>query len=199
MLEMVKSVRWREIAGTPSRQRLSVFSSTPLREWIATLIGDVTFDEVEIPLAVVACNVVDGAPVVLNSGSVVEAAVASAAVPGLFAPVERGDMLLVDGGLVDNLPVALARSMGADLVVAVDVNPACRVPRKPENFRELMESTMDIMGRSNKAVSRHDADLLVQPSTEKFGTWDFGRVDEIYDAGRAAALEVLPDILRAIG
>ena len=108
-------------------------------------------------------------------------------------------MLLVDGGLVDNLPVAVARSMGADLVVAVDVNPARRVPSRPENFRELMESTMDIMGRSNKAVSRHEAEFLVQPCTEKFGTWDFGRIDEIIDAGRAAALEVLPDVLRALG
>jgi NTE family protein len=197
--EMVKRVRWRDIAGTPTPQRMSVFSSTPLSGWIAGTVGDLTFEELEIPLAVVACNVVDGTPVILNSGSVVEATVASAAVPGLFAPVERGEMLLADGGLVDNLPVAVARAMGVDVVVAVDVNPARRVPHKPENFRELMESTMDIMGRSNKAVSRSEADFLVQPCTEKYGTWDFGRIDAIIDAGREAALVVLPDVLAALG
>jgi NTE family protein len=197
--EKVKQARWRDIAGTPSPQRLSVFSSTPLSDWIAGAIGEITFAELEIPLAVVACNVVDGTPVVLDSGSVVEAAVTSSAVPGLFAPVERGDMLLVDGGLVENLPVAVVRAMGVDVVVAVDVNPACRIPRKPENFRELMESTMDIMSRSNKAVSRREADFLVQPGTERFTAWDFGRIDAIIDAGREAALVVLPDVLAVLG
>ena len=196
--DMVKRARWRDIAGAPSLQRLSVFSSTPLSDWIAGALGELTFEELEIPLAVVACNVVDGTPVILNSGPVVDAAVASAAVPGLFAPVERGDMLLVDGGIVDNLPVAVARGMGVDVVVAVDVNPARRIPRKPESFRELMESTIDIVGRSNKAVSRHDADFLVQPGTEKFGTWDFGRIDAIIDAGREAAVAVLPDVIGAL-
>lgn len=198
MSETVRQTRWRDIAGTPSRQRLSVFSSTPLSAWIAGAVGEVTFEELEVPLAVVTCNIVDGTPVVLTSGPVVEAAVASAAVPGLFAPVERGDMLLVDGGIVDNLPVAVARGMGVDMVVAVDVNPARRVPRRPESFRELMESTIDIVGRSNKAVSRYDADFLVQPDTEKFGTWDFGRIDGIIEAGREAALGVLPDVLAAL-
>jgi NTE family protein len=199
LAERVRQARWRDIAGTPGLQRLSVFSSTPLSDWIAGALGEVTFEELQVPLAVVACNVVDGTPVVLNSGSVVEAAVASAAVPGLFAPVDRGDMLLVDGGLIDNLPVAVARAMGVDVVVAVDVNPARRVPRKPETFRELMESTMDIAGRSNKALSRYDADFLVQPGTEKFGTWDFGKIDAIIDAGREAALVVLPDVLAVLG
>jgi NTE family protein len=199
MSQMAMRARWRDIAGAPSPQRLSVFRSTPLSDWIAEAVGEVTFEELGIPLAVVTCNVVDGAPVVLTSGLVVEAAVASAAVPGLFPPVERGDTLLVDGGLVDNLPVAVARTMGADVVVAVDVNPARRVPRKPESFRELMESTMDIAGRSNKALSRYDADFLVQPDTEKFGTWDFGRIDAIIGAGREAALVVLPDVLAALG
>jgi NTE family protein len=197
--EKARQAHWREITGAPGPQRLSVFSSTPLSDWIADSIGELTFEELETPLAVVTCNLVDGSPVVLDEGSVVEAAVASAAVPGLFAPVERGDMLLVDGGLVENLPVSVARAMGVDVVVAVDVNPARRVPRKPENLRELMESAKDIMSRSNKAVSRHDADFLVQPGTEKYGTWDYGRIDAIIDAGREAALVVLPDVLAVLG
>jgi NTE family protein len=199
MSEAMRQTRWRDIAGTPSRQRLSVFGSTPMSDWIARGVGEVTFEELEIPLAVVACNVVDGTPVVLNSGPVVEAVVASAAVPGLFAPLERGEMLLVDGGIIDNLPVAVARAMGVDVVVAVDVNPARRVPHKPESFRELMESTMDIASRSNKALSRCEADFLVQPETEKFGTWDFGKIDAIIAAGREAALLVLPDVLARLG
>ena len=57
--------------------------------------------------------------------------------------------------------------MGVDVVVAVDVNPARRVPHKTENLRELMTSAMDIMGRSNKSVSRCDADFLVQPAYQE--------------------------------
>jgi len=199
MMEMVKKARWREVAGKPSPQRLSVFAATPLRDWVAGAIKDVTFEELRTPLAIVACNVIDGTRVVLDSGPVVDAAVASAAVPGLFAPVALEDRLLVDGGLVENLPVGVARSMGADVVVAVDVNPVCMFARRPENLRDMMETSMNIMARSNKALSRHDADFLVEPDTGRYGTWDFGSVDGIIEAGRVAALAVLPEVLGALG
>jgi NTE family protein len=198
MADMVKKARWREVAGKPNPQRLGVFAATPLRDWIAGAVKDVTFDDLQTPLAVVACNVIDGTRVVLNVGPVVDAAVASAAVPGLFEPMESGDMLLADGGLVDNLPVGVARSMGVDVVVAVDVNPVCLFARRPESLRDMMETSMSIMARSNKALSRHDADFLVEPETGRYGTWDLGSVDGIIDAGREAARKVLPEVLKLL-
>jgi NTE family protein len=132
--------------------------------------------------------------VVLKEGPVVEAAIASAAVPGLFAPVERDGMLLVDGGILDNLPVNVARSMGADVVVAVDVSSSLRAPGRPENIRDVMACTLSIVASTNLG-SRQEAEFLIRPKTEEFTRWDFGRIQEIIDAGRQAALPVVAEVL----
>jgi NTE family protein len=128
----------------------------------------------------------------------VEAAIASAAVPGLFAPVDREGMLLVDGGILDNLPVNVARGMGADVVIAVDVSSSLRALRRPESLRDVMTCTLNIVASTNLG-SRQDADFLVQPKMEEFSAWDFGRVQEIIDAGREAALLVVPEVLALLG
>lgn len=199
MAEMARVASWREITGRPWKRRLSVFETTPLRGWIASAIGDVTFEELSVPLAAVTCNIADGSRVVLREGEVVEAAVASSAIPGLFAPVRKGDLYLVDGGLVDNLPVGVARSLGADLVIAVDVSPVLRTARHPEGLRDVMTSVINIMASSTQVESRRRADILVQPKTESFALWEFSAITQIIETGRQAALEVLPELLAAVG
>jgi len=200
MIEMAKSATWREVTGAPvPPRRMSVFDATPLSRWVESAIGSVTFDDLDIPLAAMACNIIDGAPVTLTSGSVVEAAIASAAVPGLFAPVERDDMLLVDGGLVDNLPVRAARALGADVVIAVDVTPSTRSPRRPEGLRDVMASTLIIVSTATQLESRREAELLVHPVTDESASWDFGKVGDLVEAGRQAALPVVPQALELLG
>ncbi|MBN1955454.1 MAG: patatin-like phospholipase family protein [Anaerolineae bacterium] len=90
-------------------------------EYLARWIGDVTFDQLDISLALVTADIKKGERIIQREGSVLEAVRATIAMPGLFAPVERGEQLLVDGGLLDNLPTSAARDLGADVVVAVDV------------------------------------------------------------------------------
>lgn len=197
MGRIVRAATWREVTGMPRMQRLSVFATTPLTAWLGGAMGRTAIEDLKIPFAAVACNLIDGAMVILREGPVVEALVASCAIPGLFEPVERDDMLLVDGGIVDNLPVDVARLLGADIVVAVDVSPV-RENRRPERLRDLMETTVSIMGRSKRFESRAQADLLIAPSTEEFTAWDFPRVEEIIEAGRQAAQAALPDALALI-
>ena len=198
MSQRAKACTWREVTGAPRMQAMSVFTTTPLSQWIERSIGDITFEDLDIPLATVACDIVEGTRVILKEGRVVEAAIASAAVPGLFAPVERDGMLLVDGGILDNLPVGVARGMGADVVIAVDVSSSLRALRRPESLRDVMTCTLNIVASTNLG-SRQEADFLVQPKMEEFSAWDFGRVQEIIDAGREAALLVVPEVLARLG
>jgi NTE family protein len=81
-----------------------------------------TFDDFKIPIKMIATNLKTGKKVVLDSGNIIEGIRASVSVPGVFTPVKRGDQWLVDGGLVDPVPVSTVRSMGADFVIAVDLN-----------------------------------------------------------------------------
>jgi NTE family protein len=108
--------------------------------WLKGLIGDIRFDELKIPLAVIATDISTGEEVVIKEGSVLEAVRASMAMPVLFTPRTRGHRLLVDGGFVNPLPVSLLRDMGATIIMASNVigPPESRVDSS-KVFRETME------------------------------------------------------------
>jgi len=93
-----------------------------MEEYITRRIGDKNFYEMKIPFACVAVDIRNGEKVILRDGPVATAVRASATMPGLFEPVEYRHRLLMDGGIIDNVPVDVAKFMGADIIVAVDVS-----------------------------------------------------------------------------
>lgn len=199
MSRQIRTASRQDIATLAWRRRgLSVLDTTPLSLWIEHAIGDVDFAELSIPLAVVACNVIDGREVVLREGSVVRAAVASSAIPGLFTPVEDGPLLLVDGGMVNNLPVNVARAMGADVVIAVDVNPVGPLAHRPSSLLDMVTASLEIAAGVTQRASREAANVLVQPDVARFSLWDFANAEEIEAAGRRAAEEALNAIRHAL-
>lgn len=108
----------------PTFPRAGLSSGGELCKYLRALLGEVCVEELPIPFAAVACDVDTGETVVLKDGSLVDAVRASASIPGIFHPVRLGGRLLVDGGLVEPLPVRVARELGADVVIAVDIVPA---------------------------------------------------------------------------
>ena len=198
MSRLAGSTSWRDVTDVAWKQRMSLFDTTPLMRWIQGAIGDIDFSDLRIPLAAVACNIIDGHRVVLRDGSVVFAAVASSTIPGLFNPLPLDDKLLVDGGLVENLPVSVARDMGADIVVAVDVSPALRQGLRPRNLPDIVSATATIAARNTQVAARMEADFLVEPDVEQFQLWDFTQSAEIEEAGRVAAQRVVGDVLAVL-
>lgn len=157
----------------------------------ATLrVADVQdFDRLPTPFRALATDLETGEPAVLRTGDLATVLRASMSAPGVLAPVEIGGRLLVDGGLVDNLPVSLAREMGVDVLIAVDVSfPLAR--------REGLESPLDvtnqmigIMVRRATRESRAQLtgrDILVEPELGRMTAVDFERVPQVMVAGQAA-------------
>jgi len=107
----------------PTLSRAGLSSGSELRKLLSELLGDGRIEQLAIPFAAVACDIDTGDVVVLHEGPLAEAVRASCAVPGLFHPVRWGDRLLVDGGLVEPLPVRPCRELGANFVIAVDISP----------------------------------------------------------------------------
>ena len=107
----------------PTFPRAGLSSGSEFRKYLQHLLGDVHFDELSIPFAAVGCDIDTGEGVVLDRGPVADAIRASASIPGLFHPVRWEGHLLVDGGLVEPLPVRLCRDLEADLVIGVDIVP----------------------------------------------------------------------------
>ena len=118
----------------PTFPRAGLSSGGELRKYLKSMFGDLRIEDLEIPFAAVACDLDTGETVVLREGPLVDALRASSAIPGIFFPVRWGRRILVDGGLVEPLPVRVCRELGAEIVIGVDIVPRPR-PTTPEGRR----------------------------------------------------------------
>lgn len=192
--------------------RRGLLAGQKVMDYLAQRLGDVTFDQLRVPLALIAVDLNKGDKVVLREGSVLEAVRATVALPGIFAPVERGDQLLVDGGLLDNLPADAVRQMGADMVVAVDISTdekaiaffAEELHRRrfvPEGLVDLMDILWRSVAVMTREVNRRNLeeaqpDLLICPPIPSGVTvfTGFTRAAEIIAAGEQGAQEALSSL-----
>lgn len=179
---------------------------------MADLLGeDLTFTDLALPLSMVSVDLHTGRDVVLQGGRVIDAVRATISVPGVFEPVDLGDYRLVDGGVLDNVPVDVARTMGAARTIAVDVLPSfsrnrpglrpiesgLRLPFAPSSLNEIYNVLMIMLAAQTDCRLREfPPDLLIRPELPAEVTLltGFGRAAEIVAAGEKAAEEALPRI-----
>jgi NTE family protein len=107
----------------PTFPRAGLSSGSELKQMLSDLLGEGTIEDLAISYAAVACDIDTGETIVLDKGPLADAVRASTAIPGVFHPVRQGARLLVDGGLVEPVPVRACRELGADVVIAVDITP----------------------------------------------------------------------------
>lgn len=140
------------------------------------------FDELPIPFRAVATDVNTGKKVVLDHGNIATAMRASMAIPSVFSAVEIDGKLLVDGGLSDNVPVDVVRSMGADIVIAVDLG-APLSDFEVGSFLQIYQQTMRMLTRVNMEPQLANADLVLVPEVSRYGTLEFDALDDIIRKG----------------
>ncbi|UCC76288.1 MAG: patatin-like phospholipase family protein, partial [Anaerolineales bacterium] len=146
--ELALAMRWPKV-GRVVLPRRGLLDGSRLEDYVVDLIGDRTFDELRIPLAVAAADILTEELVVLSEGRVAPAVRASCAVPGVFTPVEYEGRLLVDGGIINNLPVAAARELGAEYVIAVDLySPMAAARQAPSTLLGMWLLLLGILVRN---------------------------------------------------
>lgn len=192
---LFREIRWPKLAKINLRSKFSLVDTGPLGDLLVERYGVARIEELARPFAAVCCDVLSGEAVVFRTGALDVALRASAAVPGIFPPVELGSRLLVDGCVVNNLPVDVARSMGADYVIAVDLIPRPAGGLRPRNVFELMMVVGFLWSRANHPDPAA-ADCTITPPIEDYLGWDFKDVDELEARGRAAAERALPRLRR---
>jgi len=170
---------------------------------------DVKFDELPMPLALVATDIITGEEVVIDQGSVLEGVRASISIPGIFTVAKRQNRYLVDGGLVNPVPVSVLKSMGADFIIAVNVIPdmSTRVShfkkegtkewKEPNIFNVILQS-LYIGTYIIAKASTEGADIAINPDTAKINPGDFHRARECIAQGELAAREAMPEIKRKL-
>ncbi len=150
------------------------------------------FDELPTAFRAVATDLESGEGVVIGSGDLTSAMRASLSAPGVFAPVEREGRLLVDGGIADNVPVDIARSMGVDVLIVVDVGSTL-LPRKELTNAPVISNQMlaILINRGSQAqlATLSAKDILIRPALGDTSAFDFGRVARVIGAGEKAARE----------
>jgi len=155
-----------------------------------------SFDDLPTPFRAVATDLDKAIVVVLDRGSLAEAMRATMAIPGVFTPVSLDGRLLVDGGTLDNVPADVTRSMGADVVVAVNVSSRTDGFIPPTNFLDVLGSTMDTMMAMGVSKSLQTADIVITPDLRGFPGTDYRRsealVERGYDAAEAVKEKLLP-------
>ncbi len=187
----LRSFRWRSVIR-PRVSRRGLFTMGPLDEMLSQTIGSTKFEDLEIPLAVVATSIITGEPVVFTAGPLAPALAASCCVPGIFAPVPVHGDLLVDGGFVANTPMAEVRALGARAVIAVDLgSPYGPSGEEPSDMLEIILISQGIMERRLENQLLRNADLVIAPDLSRFSMVRADRISERVAAGYCAARDAL--------
>ena len=193
IIETCRTLRFRDIARWRV-SRLGLASNQRLENLIERVFESRQFEDLRIPLAVVATDLTSGEPVVFTQGNLVDAIRASCAFPGLFEPVEIGTRCLADGGLVAPVPTRAARELGATVVIGVSVGMQDGYRGAPTNIFQVVSRAVSAAQKHQLEIWERHADFVLRPDVQSLAWDDFHRAQEAIDAGAAAALRALPRI-----
>ncbi|NLT68808.1 MAG: BamA/TamA family outer membrane protein [Acidobacteria bacterium] len=181
------------LGGQRLTQALDVLTTSRM------LQANFDFDNLPIQFRAISTNLIDGKPFIFKEGSMTEALRASIAVPFLFTPLEKDGMLLVDGGLVNNLPVDVARSLGADIVIAVDATSPLLEKDEINNFVDVIDQSISLQMERNVEENRRLATMVLTPHLDKISNTDYDRLPLIVRRGEEEADRYLDKIRLLVG
>lgn len=197
------------MAARPSTRRMFLLHSfrggrfeTKLRRYL----GDLTFQQADLPLAITTLDLISGEQQIRRSGDLVRAVLQSINHPVFGRPIVDQGQMLVDGGVLMNVPASVLRSEGCDHVISIDVGSTLatdyakdkRGELKTPSYLSTLLRTMDISRRHSSALHRDESDLIIIPQTSEFRIEDFHAVDPLIEAGRHAGQKSIDNVIRVI-
>ena len=191
--ELARRMKFKDVAGW-TISKMGLMTSNRMDTFLRRLLAVHNFEDMRIPLGVVACDLKSGEPVVYSQrGDVVPAVRASCAYPGLFRPIAIDGKLLVDGGMALDVPAPTARQLGAAKVIAVSLE-IDEVQQDPSNLAQVINRCFQILQAKTGPSWRPDADLVLTPKINTFGWDSFDQTESMIQAGRQAAEAAMPQI-----
>ncbi|MCF6136991.1 patatin-like phospholipase family protein [Pseudalkalibacillus berkeleyi] len=177
--------------------KMGFVSGNKVEQLMYVLTQNKKIEDLEIPFSVIATDLLKSEKVIIREGLISEAVRASIAVPGIFVPFKKDGRLLVDGSVIDRVPVSVVREMGADVTIAVDISHIKQNPEINTIFDVIMQS-IDIMQR--ELVKTHElvTDVLIRPHVENFSASAFKDIEEIIEIGEKETNKRIDDIEAAI-
>ena len=192
MEKEARKVRWGSFARW-TVARLGVATNERMEGMLRRVLGCSKFEDLLIPLAVVAADLSTGKPVTFRSGDLIPPLRGSCSVPGLFTPVEYQGHLLVDGAICCSVPVAPLLEFGVDAIIAVNLRTD-GLQHTPTNMFQVIDQAFRIAQKQNDTQWREQCDVIIEPEVGDIRWDDFTRAAELIQAGERAGLQALPAI-----
>ena len=187
--DISSELKWMDISSI-SLSRYSLLSNEKFGELLIEHIGDKNIEDSLIPLAIIATDAGSGEKIILQKGSVAQAVMASSCIPGLFKPVKIEDRMLLDGGIVENVPIKTVRKLGAEYVIGVDLN-AKYAYEEPANILDVLLNSFHFIMQQAAALQTENADLLIKPDLSAFSRADTSQIEGIMHKGYEDARDFL--------
>lgn len=183
-----------EIIDKKPKPVLAILNDQNLREFFRILtypVYNVTdFDKFPIPFRAMATDIVNGKQVILSKGSLTTAMRASMSIPGVFKPVEYENTLLIDGGVLNNFPVDIAKKLGADFIIGSEVSGGLQTKEELSNLENLLFQTGMLSSNLTTAKNKNDCDILIDNVPYlNYTPGDFDKNEIIYEEGKKAVQE----------
>lgn len=172
--------------------------SDNIADAVRRIIGRVSFGELKVPFAAVAVDLQSGEEVILRNGEVAAAVAASSSVPILFKPAELDGRVLVDGGLLNNMPADVCRQTGADVVVGVDLNYARGKGTASAKMLDTAIAAWNITTKNAMLKGQLNSDIIVAPELSAYKNTRLDNVEDMIQQGYSAAAEKIPQILELL-
>lgn len=170
-----------------------------LESVVREVLSGRTFQDLKIPFTAVAVDIITGTEVHIDSGDLAKAISGSCAVPGVFNPVDFGNYRFFDGGIQNNIPADVVRDMGADIVLAVDINPTRGYGTTSTKYLELMKAALRILMKSNSVKGYVHSDYVLKIDLSQYDQRKLDNVDEMIKIGYEVTKQEMPNILKVLG
>lgn len=190
IIERAQKIRWKDIAKL-GMSKTGLVSSAGIEMYLNGLIGDKLFADLKIPFAVVSTDIKTGEKVVIKKGNVALAVRASCSFPGIYTATMHDHRLLVDGAIIENMPVDTVRELGANYVIAVDVIPNAVLKENPKNIMVAADRAVDIILKAQTKRIINQPDVLIEPVNCDVTSMDLDQKVKLMQMGEKAAREAL--------
>lgn len=177
--------------------KMGLIAGKRIKEFIRLITKGKRIEELPIPIAIVATDLQKCEKVVFKSGSVADAVRASISIPGIFVPEVVNGRMLVDGGVVDRIPVSVAREMGADIVIGVDVSHV-KVTEEITSIFDVILQSIDILQDELVRHREYASDVMIRPRVEQYSSRAFTHTEEIIKIGEEETRRHVHKIRQAI-
>jgi len=165
-----------------------------VKKIIKDLVGDRVFTDTKIPFAAVAADLAKGEKVILDQGKLFDALLASASIPGMFPPVIVNKKILVDGGIVDVVPIQAAQSLGANFIIAVSVSQSIKKKFEFNNAVDILFRSDSITSAELRKLQLSFADVVITPKVGRFHWSDFSKPEKCVREGEIAAQNAILEL-----